>query len=162
MPDLADWDRRHLAIPKELLATQAGSLFIWPALGRVSSPFGPRFYGKRGIRVHEGLDIPLPYGSAIHAARAGVVKKADSSLSGYGRMVEIDHGGGIVTRYAHCSSFAVTKGQRVDAGQVIAYAGSSGRSSNAHLHFEIRLDGVAYNPMVFLQSAPTGDRMVRK
>jgi murein DD-endopeptidase MepM/ murein hydrolase activator NlpD len=79
-----------------------------------------------------------------------VVKRADSVLRGYGRLVIIDHGKGVETRYAHCSAFALSVGDTVRAGQIIAYVGNSGNSTANHLHFEVLINGLAYNPMRFL------------
>jgi len=124
--------------------------FVWPvAGGRISSHYGFRLGGNEG-RIHHGIDIPMPHGSPIVAARSGVVKRADSVLGGYGKLVIIDHGKGIETRYGHCSEFAVQKGDTVGAGQVIAYVGSTGNSTANHLHFEILYNGIAYNPLRFL------------
>jgi len=123
--------------------------FIWPVIGRISSGYGFRFNGTR-YGIHEGIDIPMPKGTPIMASRGGVVKRADSALRGYGRLVIIDHGNGIETRYAHCSEFAVKKGDIVNAGQIIAYVGNSGRTTSSHLHFEVAINGRAYDPMRFL------------
>ena len=119
--------------------------FIWPVIGKISSGYGARFN-----RIHQGIDIPMPSGTPIMAASDGVVKRADSVLRGYGKLVIIDHGKGVETRYAHCSEFAVTKGDVVRAGQIIAYIGNTGNSTASHLHFEILMNGLAYNPMHFL------------
>jgi|GEM_PF-2233275 len=123
--------------------------FIWPVIGKVSSSYGFRVNGTQG-GIHHGVDIPAPRGTPIMAARSGVVTRADSVLRGYGKLVIIDHGNGVETRYAHCSDFAVSKGDFVNAGQVIAYVGSSGRSTSNHVHFEVLVNGLAYNPMRFL------------
>ena len=123
--------------------------FIWPVIGRVSSGYGFRFNGMR-YGIHEGIDIPMPKGTPIMASRGGVVKRADSVLRGYGNLVIIDHGNGIETRYAHCSAFAVKKGDIVQAGQIIAYVGNSGRTTSSHLYFEVAINGLAYDPMRFL------------
>ena len=137
----------NLKEPRKVLENE---LFIWPVLGvRVSSNYGFRLGGNQG-RIHHGIDIPMPHGSPIVASRSGVVKRADSVLHGYGKLVILDHGSGIETRYAHCSEFAVKKGDTVNTGQVIAYVGSTGNSTSDHLHFEILINGLAYNPMRFL------------
>lgn len=119
-------------------------IMLPPADGRISSP-----YGQRWGRPHQGIDIPLPTGTPIKAARDGVVAHS-GTLSDYGKLVEIDHGDGLVTRYAHCSVLAVSAGETVSAGQVIAFAGSTGRSTASHLHFEVLINGVAHNPTKFL------------
>jgi murein DD-endopeptidase MepM/ murein hydrolase activator NlpD len=92
----------------------------------------------------------MPHGTPIIAARDGVVKRADSVLHGYGKLVILSHGKGIETRYAHCSEFAVEKGDTVIKGQVIAYVGKTGNTTADHLHFEILINGLAYNPLRFL------------
>ena len=123
--------------------------FVWPVIGLVSSGYGFRHIGiSNGI--HEGIDIPAPAGTPIMASRGGVVKRADSTLGGYGKIVIIDHGNGVETRYAHCSAYAVKKGDIVETGQIIAYVGRTGRATSSHLHFEVVVNGLAYNPMRFL------------
>jgi len=130
-------------------------IFIWPVTGsRVSSSYGFRMGGNKG-GIHHGIDIPMPHGTPIVAASDGVVKRTDSVLRGYGKLVVINHGKGIETRYAHCSAFAVNVGDHVSAGQVIAYVGSTGNSTSDHLHFEVVINGVAHNPMRFLGESPT-------
>jgi murein DD-endopeptidase MepM/ murein hydrolase activator NlpD len=113
---------------------------IWPLHGTVTSEFGPRWGG-----FHPGIDIAAPYGAPIHAAKAGVVILA-AYYGGYGNFVLIDHGGGIVTGYAHQSQMAVTQGQDVTQGQVIGYEGSTGYSTGPHVHFEVRVNGTPQNP----------------
>lgn len=115
--------------------------FRWPLRSfQVSSGFG---YRRRDW--HPGLDIRASKGAPIRAARAGVVVRSGWE-SGYGRMVEIDHGDGVVTRYAHASKLHVHKGERVEAGTVIAAVGSTGRSTGPHLHYEVRVKGRPVNP----------------
>lgn len=105
-----------------------------------------------GGAMHAGVDMAGASGSPIYAAATGVVTRA-GWLGGYGNLVEIDHGRGMVTRYGHLSSFTVREGQRVNQGDVIAAMGSTGRSTGTHLHFEVRVDGQAVNPMPFLEAA---------
>jgi murein DD-endopeptidase MepM/ murein hydrolase activator NlpD len=102
--------------------------------------------------MHAGIDIPGPIGTAIYATADGIVSRSQWS-GGYGNLVEINHGRGIMTRYGHLSSSAVMPGMRVKRGQLIARMGSTGRSTGSHLHYEVRLDGHAVNPMPFLQTA---------
>ncbi|MDR1615863.1 MAG: peptidoglycan DD-metalloendopeptidase family protein [Syntrophomonadaceae bacterium] len=109
----------------------------WPLYGTITQYFS---------RGHSGLDVAVPTGTAIKAADAGVVTKA-SWEGNYGYMVSIDHGNGIVTRYAHCSSLKVRVGQNVSRGEVIAASGSTGRSTGPHLHFEVLSGGVFLNPL---------------
>jgi murein DD-endopeptidase MepM/ murein hydrolase activator NlpD len=118
-----------------------------------TSSFGVRndpFHG--GAAMHAGVDIPGPYGTPIYATADGIVGRAGRA-NGYGNLVELDHGRGIQTRYGHLSSIAVMQGQRVKRGDLIARMGSTGRSTGNHLHYEVRLDGSAVNPMPFMQGA---------
>jgi murein DD-endopeptidase MepM/ murein hydrolase activator NlpD len=118
-----------------------------------SSNFGYRidpFTGQHAF--HDGVDFPAGAGTPIVAAASGKVVFADVHPE-YGKLVEIDHGNGLVTRYAHASRVIVRPGDLVMAGQRIATVGSTGRSTGPHLHFEIRLKGVAQNPARFLESA---------
>lgn len=118
-----------------------------------TSGFGVRSDPFRGsAAMHAGVDIPGPYGSTIYATADGVVLRSERA-GGYGNLVEIDHGRGIQTRYGHLSASLVYPGQRVKRGEPIARMGSTGRSTGTHLHYEVRLDGHAVNPMPFLQSA---------
>lgn len=116
-----------------------------PAQGPLSSLFAFRW----GV-MHKGLDIAAPYGSKVRAAAGGVVKLADWD-GGYGKLVIIDHGGGITTRYGHNSKLLVKAGQRVEPGQFIAEIGSTGYSTGPHCHFEVRNGDVAINPMSFMK-----------
>lgn len=119
------------------------------ALPRLSSRFGYRgdpFLGTP--RMHSGIDIPGPPGTPIHASAGGTVDFAGWA-GGYGRMVEIRHGNGLATRYAHLSQILVAPGAAVDRGQTIALMGSSGRSTGSHLHFEVRSQGKATNPLAY-------------
>ena len=119
---------------------------IWPAAGYVSSPYGLRF---DGTEFHQGIDIAADMGAPIVATADGVVTAAGWN-GGYGNMVDVDHGGGIVTRYGHASAVAVTVGQQVRRGEVIAYVGSTGRSTGPHVHYEVRVDGQPVNPAGYL------------
>jgi murein DD-endopeptidase MepM/ murein hydrolase activator NlpD len=126
----------------------------------LSSSFGWRRHPITGRHVmHEGLDFAAPKGTPIHAASGGVVTEA-RYVSGYGKMVEINHGNGIVTRYAHASSINVKLGDLVEKGQMIARVGSTGRSTGSHLHFEVRMAGHPLDPTLFLPSQETADRLV--
>lgn len=121
--------------------------------GLYSSNFGWRidpFTGQNAI--HEGVDFMVPEGTLVQASAGGIVVYSDFH-SQYGKMIEIDHGNDIVTRYAHASSLLVKVGQVVRRGQEIARVGSTGRSTGSHLHFEVRYKGIAQNPKRFLQSA---------
>ncbi len=116
----------------------------YPVNGVLTSGFGPRWG-----RMHEGLDIAVPTGTPVMAAAPGVVLSAGWG-GGYGNLVVVDHGGGIATAYAHNSTISVTAGQRVDRGTVLALAGSTGRSTGPHVHFEVRVNGAATDPIQYL------------
>lgn len=118
-----------------------------------TSGFGFRYDPFSGSpAMHAGIDFAGPLGTPIMAAASGVVVKA-TWLGGYGNMIEIDHGRGLTTRYAHLATMAVREGDRVEQGDVIAGMGSTGRSTGVHLHYEIRVNGEAVNPMPFLEAA---------
>ena len=124
--------------------------FRWPTTGRITSRFGGRKSpGGIGSTNHKGIDIAVPYGTPIYAADGGTVTYA-GWMSGYGYLVQIDHGNGYVTRYGHNSSLTVSVGAKVYKGQQIARAGSTGNSTGNHCHFEIRYNGVARNPLNYL------------
>ena len=128
---------------------------VMPAdMRMISSGFGYRsdpFHG--GAAMHSGLDFRGPTGSPIHAAAKGRVTFVGTK-AGYGKVVEIGHGNGMMTRYAHMSGFRARVGQAVGAGEVIGLIGSTGRSTGPHLHFEVRIHDRAVNPRPFLESAP--------
>lgn len=132
------------------LAYLAARPSIWPAYGPVTSEFGVRYnpFGW-GTEFHAGIDIGAQYGSAIVATGDGVVIFSGWD-AGYGRKVEISHGYGLVTVYAHASELAVDVGDYVETGQVIGYVGSSGRSTAPHLHYEVWLNGRLTDPWEFL------------
>ena len=111
---------------------------------KINSRFGYRRWGN-GFRHHDGIDIALPHGSPIRAHQAGTVSFS-GWRQGYGFTVMIDHGGGKETLYAHASALLARPGQKVEKGDVIARVGNTGRSFGAHLHFEIRHDGVPVDP----------------
>lgn len=122
-------------------------------MGWYSSNFGWRidpFIGANAM--HEGVDFMVDAGTPIHASAGGVVAFAAFHPQ-YGNMVEIDHGNEIITRYAHASKLLVKVGQVVRRGEKIAEVGSTGRSTGNHLHFEVRYQGIAQNPVRFLQKA---------
>ncbi len=122
----------------------------WPCSGPITSPFGYRTHPIFGITIfHAGIDIGVDYGTPIHAADSGVVVYS-GWISGYGNAVIIDHGGGVSTLYGHNQSLAVSEGQSVSKGSVIAYAGSTGNSTGPHCHFEVDVNGSPVNPMGYL------------
>ena len=123
---------------------------IWPAKGVISSTFGARqdpVYG--GGAFHEGLDIANDVGTTIVATAAGTVTYAGYN-GGYGNEIEIDHGNGFVTKYGHNSALLVQAGMTVKKGQSIALMGSTGKSTGSHVHYEVRVNGVATDPLLFL------------
>jgi len=129
--------------PAELRPTGAPRL-AWPLSGPVTST-----YGRRGRRHHDGIDIGAPPGTGVRAAANGAVVYA-GSLRGYGRMIIILHDGGFATVYAHNARQHVRAGARVRRGDVIATVGRTGRTTGPNLHFEVRRDNVAYDPLALL------------
>jgi murein DD-endopeptidase MepM/ murein hydrolase activator NlpD len=125
-------------------ATQSASGFIWPVSGPIVSPFGMRWG-----RMHEGIDISAGTGAPVAAAGSGTVISV-GWMGGYGNLVVIDHGGGLATAYAHLSGYAVGSGQSVSQGQVIGYVGCTGHCYGPHLHFEVRVNGAAVDPLGYL------------
>jgi murein DD-endopeptidase MepM/ murein hydrolase activator NlpD len=122
--------------------------------GTITSGFGYRRAPiTRGGAMHAGLDFRGPVGAPIHAAADGRVSFV-GRRSGYGNLVEIRHGNGMTTRYAHMSKFKARVGQTVAAGDVIGAIGNTGRSTGPHLHFEVRINDRAVNPRPFLETAP--------
>ena len=125
-----------------------GLMFQWPVQGRISSDYGYRYiFG--GLNFHRGVDIPAPLGTAVHAAANGTVLFAGERGS-YGNLVIIDHGNGFQTYYGHNSGFLVKTGDVVTRGQSIAAVGSTGRSTGPHCHFEVHLNGVLVDPLMYL------------
>jgi murein DD-endopeptidase MepM/ murein hydrolase activator NlpD len=126
-----------------------------PTFNPVSYPYLSSSFGWRRNPVtgrhsmHEGLDFAAPKGTPIHASSGGVVTEA-RYVPGYGKLVEINHGNGLVTRYAHASSIKVKVGDLIEKGQLIARVGSTGRSTGSHLHFEVRMAGHPLDPTLFL------------
>lgn len=119
---------------------------------RLTSSFGVRSDPFRGTAaMHAGLDIPGPVGTPIYATADGIVSRSQRA-GAYGLLVEVNHGKGIQTRYAHLSKLLVQPNTRVRRGQIIGLMGSTGRSTGSHLHYEVRVDGRAVNPMPFIQA----------
>lgn len=122
----------------------------WPAQGHLTSGFGWRSDPVHGsTKFHSGIDIANRRGAPIYAVASGTVTEARSS-EGYGRMIMIDHGYGITTKYAHCTTLRVRAGDRVEMGDYIATMGSTGRSTGPHLHFELRVDDSAVDALKYL------------
>ena len=120
---------------------------IWPATGVVTSPYGLRWGGSD---FHPGMDIANELGTPIVATADGTVEYAGWDSGGYGNMVDINHGNGIMTRYGHASQVVVSAGQSVKRGQVIAYMGSTGFSTGPHVHYEVQVNGQKVNPISYL------------
>ena len=119
------------------------------ALPRLSSGFGYRNDPVSGTRtMHPGIDIPGPLGSPVKAAATGTIDYA-GRRGGYGNMIEIDHGGGLTTRYAHLVRFLVNSGAHVERGETIGLMGSTGHSTGSHLHFEVRVNGRPAAPLAW-------------
>lgn len=124
---------------------------LWPASGPMLSGFGYRIHPILGTnRFHSGIDIGAPHGARVIAAAGGEVIQA-GYFGGYGYSVMLYHGGGYATWYAHLSSINVSMGQMVERGKLVGLVGSTGWSTGPHLHFEIRINGTAQNPMEYLQ-----------
>jgi murein DD-endopeptidase MepM/ murein hydrolase activator NlpD len=148
----------QLGVLEALLMTDSANKKFLPTLKPIedawySSNFGWRldpFTGQQSF--HEGIDFPADVGTTIEAAASGKVVFANLHPA-YGKMIEIDHGNGLVSRYAHCSALLVNEGDFVMRGQIIAKVGTTGRSTGPHLHFEVRLNGVPQNPARFLQAS---------
>lgn len=152
---------RSLALSREygeVAAAMAQNAQGWASIPTVRPLYGALVTSRFGLRrdpftrrlaYHRGMDLVAPYGTPVRAVAGGLVVRAGRA-SGYGRMIEIDHGNGIHTRYAHNSRLAVEEGIYVRRGQVLAYVGSSGRASAPHLHFEVRLHGEPVNPEPYL------------
>lgn len=133
-------------------ARAAAAPTLWPVTGPITSSFGERidpFNGEGSF--HSGVDISCSYGQPVIAPADGTVTYADV-YTGYGRMIEVDHGNGIITRYGHLSGFAVADGDSVRRGQVIGYVGLSGRSTGPHLHYEVRINDTPVNPHKYLRA----------
>ena len=124
---------------------------IWPVVGFVSSSFGGRSspFGGGSGQFHKGLDISNRMGTPILAPAQGAVTMAARD-GAYGNSVEINHGGGIVTKYGHMQRWVVQPGQWVKRGEIIGYIGMTGRTTGPHLHYEVRLNGVPVNPMRYI------------
>ncbi len=136
---MADWVR------------MAAAPTLWPVEGRVTGSFGERidpFNGEGAF--HMGVDISTSYGHAVIAPADGYVIYV-GPMSGYGRLIVVEHGQGISTRYGHLASFAVAVGQTVRRGDIIGYVGQSGRTTGPHLHYEVRIHDVPVNPHKYMR-----------
>jgi murein DD-endopeptidase MepM/ murein hydrolase activator NlpD len=153
----ADRDLRELAVLLTRLSAMETTLAAIPSGRPTVAPMETSSYGYRRdpfngmLAFHAGLDFRGGYGQPILAAAPGRVSFVGVQ-QGYGKTVEIDHGKGLMTRYAHLSGYAVKVGDGVGKGQPIARMGSTGRSTGTHLHFEVRVNGAAVNPRPFLEA----------
>lgn len=130
---------------------------LWPVNGRITANFGERedpFNGEG--EFHRGVDISADFGQPVHVTADGIVEIADMR-QGYGRLVVIDHGYGTTTYYAHLSNFNAQPGQQVHRGDVIGFAGVSGRATGPHVHYEVRINGAPVNPWRYLRYTALGD-----
>jgi len=121
---------------------------VWP----IKKPIITSKYGVRGHRFHEGLDISAPRHTPVFASQSGEVIYADSRISGYGRMIIIQHSESLRTVYAHLQKMVVRKGQRVQQNRIIGSVGTSGKATGPHLHYEVRNGSKAHNPLYYLPS----------
>ncbi len=157
---MVESDEEHNQIESDLRrieATTGGAFLptIWAHLGKINNEFGFRRnpFGGRTYEFHAGMDIDGERGDSVIAAASGTIIKAEWQ-GGYGNMIEIDHGNGLVTRYAHLSKIEISIGDAVRRGQLIGLVGSTGRSTGPHLHYELRLNDKAINPRRFLPPEP--------
>ncbi len=152
--------RSHAAVGGDAGSTEiaVNAPNLWPVMGPIRSSFGQRedpVTGNGEGEFHTGIDISAPIGTPIRATADGVVKSA-AMENGYGREVVLDHGHNLETCYAHMSGFAVMAGESVVRGQVIGYVGMSGRTTGAHLHYEVRIHNTPVNPYKYLRSTMSG------
>lgn len=142
-----DPDLERMARSTDKLAAKPS---LWPTGGEVTSSFGWRVspWGG-GSEHHQGIDIANSTGTPVVATADGKVVQSEYS-EGYGNIVQIDHGNGVATIYGHNSYIITTAGQSVRKGQIISYMGSTGRSTGPHVHYEVRVNGVAVDPISFM------------
>lgn len=158
---VAEMDAEDAEIEKQLRSIQATSSHssipaMWAHMGKINNEFGFRRspFGGRTYEFHSGMDIDGERGDQVIAPASGVVTEAGWK-GGYGNMVEVDHGNGLKTRYGHLSKVEVEIGQTITRGQVMAFVGSTGRSTGPHLHYELRLNDRPINPRRFLPPEAT-------
>jgi murein DD-endopeptidase MepM/ murein hydrolase activator NlpD len=148
---LSEQDKSELhKLLEEQKTLLASTPSIWPTKGWLSSSFGMRvspFTGRK--EFHKGIDISTRIKSPIYAPADGIVSYVGRDR-GYGKMVWLRHGNGILTKYAHLNTALVKKGQHVKRGETIALVGNTGRSTGPHLHYEVHLNGVAVNPIRYI------------
>ena len=149
----ASWeslDKGGVALPAPVATTVSIPSRMPLAQAALTSDYGMRTHPVLGgRRAHKGIDLAAPTGTPIYATADGLVSRADH-FSSYGLYVQIEHGADLETRYAHMSRIAVAAGERVSKGDIIGYVGSTGRSTGPHLHYEVRVDGEAVNPVPYM------------
>ena len=139
----------------DLTGSDTGGAIAIPSRMPLAAAILTSNYGMRthpvlgGRRNHKGVDLAAPTGTPVYATADGLVAKA-KRFSSYGLFIQIEHGANLQTRFAHMSRLAVTAGQRVRKGELIGYVGSTGRSTGPHLHYEVRVEGVAVNPIPYM------------
>ena len=143
-----------LSSPGRHFRTTASLPNLWPVDGRLIGSFGPRTdpFSGEGQEIHKGVDISGAIGTPVHVTADGIVKYADMQ-SGFGRLVVVDHGGGIETWYAHMSKLYVHTGQEIRRSQPIGEVGMTGRVTAPHLHYEVHINGRPMNPYQYLVNA---------
>jgi lipoprotein NlpD len=140
-------ESRTISPPRSSPLAESTAVLQWPLRGVLYAKFG-----LKGKQPHDGIDLAAPLGSPIKTAAAGTVLYAGEQ-AGYGKVVIIDHAGGLVTIYAHNRDLRVSAGKKLKEGEVIATVGESGRTSGPHLHFEVRKAGRPVDPLKFLPSS---------
>jgi len=140
---------------EEVLRKRGYTPTIWPVDGKLEGGFGGRRnpFGGSGYEFHSGQDIEAPMGASVVAGASGKVSFVGWQ-NGYGQLVVVDHGGGLSTRYGHLSHIDVESGQQVSRGQLLGQVGSTGRSTGPHLHYEVRINEQAVNPLQYLVISP--------
>lgn len=157
-PDWNDADVRLVRqSPTSREVADAGpSSYRWPVVGTISS-----YFGRRGNRPHEGIDIAADRGTPILSARAGHVIYSGNGIRGYGNLVIVRHADNFTTVYAHLNKIQVRRGQYVRGGQRVGTCGRTGRASGYHLHFEIRNNRVPVNPLLYLRRQYAANKVAR-
>lgn len=145
---------KELSAHEAVLRERGFTPSIWPVDGKLESGFGGRRnpFGGSSYEFHDGQDIDAPLGAPIVAGAKGTVTFVGWQ-HGYGRLIVIDHGGGLTTRYGHLSEFDIEQGTEVGRGQFIGRVGSTGRSTGPHLHYEIRINDDPVNPLQYLMAS---------
>jgi len=142
--------RELKSLLEEKRSVLASTPTIWPVKGLITAGYGYRQSPFTGAReMHEGLDIAAPYGTPILSTADGIVSFA-GPLADFGNVVFVNHGHGFTTFYAHASKIRVREGQSIKRGEVVAYIGTTGRSTGAHVHYEVQVNGLAVNPMKYI------------